>query len=641
MNNSSKKVIAVCLSGTNDNYQSVMISELLARAKQMKMCLLFFTALGDDIAGEANKIGENNIYYLINYKKIDGIILLSETIKDKQILEKIQESAQKENLPVVSIDYNLKGCYNILFEYQKAMEKIIRHFAENHRYRVFEYVAGIPGNASSEERLAVFREVMEEYDLTVEEERIHYGGYCEEITEHVMDEILSSKKEMPEAFICANDTMAMTVIRRLLKAGYRIPEQVAVSGFDGTKEGMNYVPSLTTACQDFKKAAALALDILFNVFHHITEKTMHYVPFKIRYGESCCPYRKRTQGNAGLSEMLYRRLSENERFTNAMVQMSAQLMECENIMDMTDRITAYLPVIHATEVWLCLIPEYRRIKEVKGKNKQVYYQSGYPGGMLGFIYKKDGSQYAKKPYAVSDMIPDLEENVEKEEKIFFLPLHMLDKAIGYMAVTFDGTEADYSKFYAFSMALSSIIESIRRSMEQNQKMEQMREKYSHDLLTGLLNRRGFFERVTTIYEECAQNEEHLMLISIDLDGLKYINDTFGHAEGDRALVAISQVLKSISQKDEICARFGGDEFIVAGRIPNDIDYIKEYNKRLKTALRVYNSASDKRYKIEASCGVFYDIPSCQKSVDDFIREADAIMYDQKEKNRKYRSYVRV
>ncbi|MBE5961687.1 MAG: GGDEF domain-containing protein [Lachnospiraceae bacterium] len=634
MKNSSKKIIAVCLWGSNDNYQSRIINGLIAGAGQMQMELLFFTALGDETAEGPDRIGEQNIYYLINTKNIDGVILLAETIKDRNVLERILESIKKQNLPAVSIDMPLKGCYNILFEYKDAMKKIVRHFVEDHQYRVIEYIGGIEGNPSSQERLDAFYEVMNQYQLTVEPERIHYGGYCEEKANKVMDEILSSKNGMPEAIICANDTMALTVISRLLKAGFRVPEQVAVSGFDGIKEAMDHLPTLTTACQDFKRAASFALDILFNIFHHITEKTDHYVPFKILYGESCCLHRKRPSIGTGGQANLYRKLYENEQFTKAMVHMSGDLIKCGDMFELAEKLESYQSALHTQKMWICLIPEYREEKE---EGRKAYYQSGYPGGMIAFLYKKGERAYERKAYPVEEIIPDL----RKEENILLMPLHALDKALGYMAVTLEADEVDYNQFYAFSMVLSNGIEVVKNRMEQTKKMERLQEKYSHDLLTGLFNRRGFFERVTKIYQECVQNGEHLMLISVDLDGLKYINDTYGHAEGDQALVAITKVLKSISHKNEICARFGGDEFIVAGRIPNDIDYMKEYNERLRAALREHNKASGKCYKIEASCGVFYDVPSSQTSVDDFIREADTIMYNQKEKNRKYRSYVRV
>jgi diguanylate cyclase (GGDEF)-like protein len=93
-------------------------------------------------------------------------------------------------------------------------------------------------------------------------------------------------------------------------------------------------------------------------------------------------------------------------------------------------------------------------------------------------------------------------------------------------------------------------------------------------------------------------------------------------------------MQSCAIKDEVCARFGGDEFIVASVIDTDSSYPKEYVERLKSSIEGYNQISGKPYKVGASCGVLVGRPQSEREVDAMIKSADDIMYAEK-RNSKY------
>ena len=103
----------------------------------------------------------------------------------------------------------------------------------------------------------------------------------------------------------------------------------------------------------------------------------------------------------------------------------------------------------------------------------------------------------------------------------------------------------------------------------NNALEMIRAKYQiaylseHDTMTDLYNRRGM-DRLVQEMKKNSSSSDKWFAIVIDMDGLKIRNDTYGHAEGDNGIIAISQAASSIAEKNEICVRGGGDEFFVIG-----------------------------------------------------------------------------
>ena len=130
-----------------------------------------------------------------------------------------------------------------------------------------------------------------------------------------------------------------------------------------------------------------------------------------------------------------------------------------------------------------------------------------------------------------------------------------------------------------------------------------------------------------------------MIVSVDLDNLKGINDTYGHHEGDNAITTIAKALGAASGKNDIVARFGGDEYIAAGVCLTD-NYAEDFLNRFNEYLENYNASSGKPYLIEASCGTCSLTPASEKSIDEFIKSADELMYAQKAIHRKHRGYSR-
>ncbi len=155
-----------------------------------------------------------------------------------------------------------------------------------------------------------------------------------------------------------------------------------------------------------------------------------------------------------------------------------------------------------------------------------------------------------------------------------------------------------------------------------------------DQLTGLYNRRGFFTLGKRELGRTRRSEKPLLVFFADLDGLKAINDQFGHEEGDRALIGAAKLLKQTFRSLDIVARIGGDEFAVIA-----VDASEEVRERLLRRLyrliNQFNARKDQPYRLSISIGhTLYD-PANPTSLDDLLSLSDREMYKMKRiKNRR-------
>ena len=127
-----------------------------------------------------------------------------------------------------------------------------------------------------------------------------------------------------------------------------------------------------------------------------------------------------------------------------------------------------------------------------------------------------------------------------------------------------------------------------------------------------------------------------MMISIDLNGLKPINDTYGHADGDIAISTVAKALMTAARQNDVCARFGGDEFIVAGSLSSEAE-ADQYIKDVQSFLDDFNASSGKPYDVSASFGLVSAVPNESITLDEFIGQADEKMYAEKAKHHLSRS----
>lgn len=149
-----------------------------------------------------------------------------------------------------------------------------------------------------------------------------------------------------------------------------------------------------------------------------------------------------------------------------------------------------------------------------------------------------------------------------------------------------------------------------------------------DELTGLYNRRGFLAFCKQHLRTIRRTNKGIVMVYADLDGLKGINDSFGHKEGDRALVKAAELLKETFRSSDVLGRLGGDEFTILAAVDPDGGREKLL-ERLREKFDNYNALRLSPYDLSISVGVVQLDPEASDSMEDLIAAADAAMYENK------------
>jgi len=169
---------------------------------------------------------------------------------------------------------------------------------------------------------------------------------------------------------------------------------------------------------------------------------------------------------------------------------------------------------------------------------------------------------------------------------------------------------------------------IRYAIERHRIKAELKSLSLTDELTGLYNRRGFLTLARQQIKIAHRLKKKLLLVYTDMDNLKWINDTLGHKEGDRALKEMAEIMSSTFRASDLVARMGGDEFAILGLEEAEVDFSK-IRMRLQERTGLSGKDSARPYRLSLSMGfVEYD-PEKPEGIDDLLARADKLMYVEK------------
>ena len=620
---SNRKIVGVCYAGVGEEYQSKIINSMFESAKNMPdLRLLFFTCYSDNFSGSGFDMGEAKIFKLINYEMLDALLILSETIKSHDVLYSLINQAHAHNVPVISFDLKIDGCYSIVFDDRTPINEIVKHLANVHGCRHINFLTGDLNQEISCRRAEAYRQAIEECGLEYDEKRLGEGMWWDIPSQNVTREWLKSGMEI-DAIVCANDVMAMAVMDELKSSGLSVPGDIIVTGIDNLIEGQYHIPRLTTARICHEESMKKALEILDVIFSGGVPDDVYEFGAVIKYSESCgCTSREPRDINRYNHEYITK-IDRMNMFNQQMFRMNASLIENASINTVIEKLKPIVSVQWTKKLWICVNENYFGISENSERIASHDLPSQCFSSNMEVIAFKDNEQIGGNEFfPISKLVPDFENQIDECKYIQFIPLHANNEIIGYIAKE-HAWNYNMQEWFSFALNISNSLATIRQQMQLRHMISKLQDMYIRDSMTNLFNRRGFYQK---LHEASANNKTgKLMVISIDLDRLKSINDMYGHAEGDFAIIAVAKSLLSVSIKGEICARFGGDEFIVVGIVSDD-EYCTEYENRFYSYLDYFNKHSEKPYVVKASFGLVVGADGVYDNIEELIRLADEKMY---------------
>ncbi|WP_449073657.1 diguanylate cyclase domain-containing protein [Ruminococcus sp.] len=634
------RIIGVCLSMLPEEYRLQCVRALNKYAVQQGYRLFIFHSKTDFyLPLTPTDDGEMSIFQLIQYHMLDAMIVLPDTIKRDSVLQSIIDSCRSHNVPIISIDKFLEGCVNFRFDYSNSFEMLCQHVVQKHHAKRLFMMAGMRDNTFSDERIHAFEKVMAENNITPDNYRIGYGDFWEKPTRETLEQwFIEEQCAIPDAIICANDTMAIVCSQFLQNHGHRIPEDCIVTGFDGISEANYHVPHITTCTQDYDNMGKEVIAAAIRLHQGLPVEPTRIIDFHILYSQSCgCEKPAPLNINNAMQDIAdqLKRANERQELTCQVQSTVTSMTSLAELPEIIQDKFIFESMVFALNDDIFRAPDFGE----RHRNGEPFSEQ------VNVMYHR----YFWVPQdacitPLEQLIPDLSTMLRREDPVIFCPLHFLDLVMGYCAFQTDISHDSYEKINSFMNAMNSSLgifhsqvhtKSINMQLKSaNSELEKL---YVHDHMTGLLNRRGFYRQFHQQLKESSEKNMSIVIISADLDGLKHINDTFGHTEGDNAITTVGKALVSSAIQGEVCSRFGGDEFTVAGVIADsDSCYFDSFRFRFREYLHRYNSISHKPYQVESSIGFCIQPMDKNVDLDQMIKVADDRMYEDKIQRRKAR-----
>ncbi|PRX29913.1 response regulator receiver modulated diguanylate cyclase [Orenia metallireducens] len=204
-----------------------------------------------------------------------------------------------------------------------------------------------------------------------------------------------------------------------------------------------------------------------------------------------------------------------------------------------------------------------------------------------------------------------------------------DQELGIRAVN-EGAQ-DY--LVKGEVSANLLLRAIFYAIERHKLLKKLESKSITDELTKLYNRRGFLSMLEQQIKMAKRRDEKFLLVYADVDGLKGVNDNLGHNEGDRLITDAATVLKDTFRDSDIIGRIGGDEFVVIS-IDSSKESIELLKKRLVDKIKAHNKHENRSYQLSMSIGIVEYDPNHPVDMDELLKEADDLMYLEKQQRKK-------
>lgn len=625
--------IAVIISDVCEVYQTLLLDGIKKKAAENNYSVAVFASFfSRNFGSELNETGESNIFNLINHDLFDGFVVVPNAIENQEVMEKIKSGLLESKKPVIYIDKEDDDFISVCSDDYNSIKSITNHLIKQHGCKKINCLTGFKGMNLAEARLQGYKDALTENGIPVEEDRYGYGDFWKNSPVEFVEKMMTCGLELPDAVVCANDTMAITLCEELQKRNIKVPDQIAVTGFDRILDGRIFHPKLSTMFPSMKEIGEKSVEVIFDVMAGKPVEKCYTFSSQFFPAESCgCGKNTLEEYYADIA--LLRDKVDNTLFFTNSIYMYENLQESLNADDLFIRTYSYLYLLSGIRTMHIFIFEGWDELESRDtlSSKKEARKKLYPDKIqTKFSFNGDFLSGELGVFDTSIMFPPMFDNKFPPQMYFFMPINFQNITFGYSVVSCtDEVVTPDIVFRNWLKNFSNALEHIRSNQHLKWVLKRLERISEMDSLTGVYNRTGYENRIYRMFESAKEQNKDFLIIMGDLDCLKKINDNYGHAEGDNAIRIIAKAIQNSFTEDEAVARIGGDEFIMFGAGNFDEEKLKKYPKRINDFLDHYNKNSSKPYIISVSLGI-----CCQKVLPDsdlkeWLDKADEYMYNNK------------
>lgn len=264
MKKKSKFTIGILLSYFTDKYQSTILSGIIDKAKEEDINLVCFVG-GAIYTPFFNHEQKNIVYELICPENIDGLICMTGALGTYATKEQIIDFYEQFGpIPIVSVGEQLMDFPSVIIDNEVGMRHLLQHLVDDHSCKNIAFLGGTYVSPDANARFNAYKQFLAEYDIPYDPHLVVAGDFDKIIIPDAISQLLDHWKSKFDALVCVDDFTAFYAIQALHERGIRIPDDVAVTGFDDIEQSKYISPPLTTINQPLYNLGYMSVDVMLS-----------------------------------------------------------------------------------------------------------------------------------------------------------------------------------------------------------------------------------------------------------------------------------------------------------------------------------------------------------------------------------------
>ena len=578
-----------------------------------------------EFSGYPNATGFS-IYRLINYEEYDGIIILSDLIKNPRVLEMERQRILKSGKPAVSINLKLKDISCMRIDNYTGFYELVTHLIKEHNARNLFYIDGNETSLDFAERRKAFRMALQDNQIelnrenifTVEHSSFNYGY-------NAASEIFSSDRKLPDAIVCTNDLIALGVLKAAAERNIKIPEQLKIAGYDGNYFARNVIPAISTVNDNAFKIGTESAKRVLTGFTEVQDFKIKSMPI---YQGSCGCESKIITDQKLFSLKFLSEISQSENFAAQLNQIEEIFTDAADVFTLLTNLELFFSKSHTFEGSdFCIFLKADWASVLINSEENLPQNLSYGNQVQAITSIQNNVKYPREIIKTKDLIPS-KMHSDECNTFLFIPIFNHSYVHGYFVCKNSLSMISNYHGHQWTRTFGACIERFRKKNMYKQMSQQFLRLSTRDALSGMLNRVGMEKLAKPFYQQNKHNGLTTVLFFVDINSMKTINDKFGHLHGDLAVKTIAQAVLQVVPRNWLCIRYGGDEFLVVGNSKNYNG--EDYCKMITQMVLKKSSTMHLPYNLSASVGTLSVPANSPLSLEEAIEKVDEIMYEQKQ-----------
>ena len=625
MNRQLKRIALVTCASNFERYGNI-VRFMRRKLQQLGGCVLYvissYSVFVDGSGMEFGK-GDSAIYQLLDTLELDGCILevnLSSNVLTGQIVEKLR----RRGIPALTINLEAEGVPYLHLETRPACTDLLEHLIVRHGCRRINLALSRGNSVMSQEAEEAYRQVLSRHGIPLDEKRILSTFISVQDGRKLYDRF-DARGVMADAdaVVCIHDVSAIGLCLELEDRGRRVPEDLRICSLNWSGNSIVFRPQITGLDRMDQEAAETACALMIDMIDGKTIPRENTYRGTVRYVESCGCERLLPDAADIYHRVVINKVEAGKQI-GQMMRFNDALEEVESLDQLAANLHEMMQGVGCSSYFCCLNEGDLAYIENGQETDPARSTALLDQRMLLLAGCSDRTGLlSRTPVALKDLTPA----VPREGDMFVvLPICHRSRIFGYCVYLNDELPIDVYNFRICQESIGTSIENLHRQMVLRISNMELDRLHMQDQLTGLHNRFAF-RRFADQYVSGPYT-----LAMLDLDGLKVINDRYGHLSGNHAITLAAQAIRSSIREEDLTIRYGGDEFVILSRCVDRAQWERLSADVNRFAAR--SVASQKLpFPVTVSAGYVISDESHPLSIQEAIEQADRTMYRHKKERR--------